>query len=277
MTLEATLSGRRWRIERSPSWQRPKKRGTGVTTEQASVHLAERVDGTWVTRSTRLDETGHLVTRLVGMNLPQFCQVAMLPQGRFQAFLRARSEERHTLLQQVFRTGRFDQVERWLREHRLAVRRASEEHASAVSGARQPAQRDGRATRPRPRHRARRAALLVGGGARRRPRRGLRRGDRQCRRRRRGHPRRARPRRRRAQLRLLQEAHADAAARVAGHDAAAHAAARRRLDRAQRAATLTGLDHALAQAETAREVAHRDAGRALAAWTALAGPHDPVA
>ena len=43
----------------------------------------------------------------------------MLPQGRFQAFLRARSEERHQLLQQLFRTGRFEDVERWLRDRRL--------------------------------------------------------------------------------------------------------------------------------------------------------------
>ena len=63
----------------------------------------------WQPLSTRLDETGHLVTRLVGMTLTQFCQVAMLPQGRFQAFLRARSDERQALLQQVFQTGRFDE------------------------------------------------------------------------------------------------------------------------------------------------------------------------
>lgn len=126
VTLEATLSGRRFRIVRSPSWERPKRRGTGVTTEPASVSIAERVDGSWVTLSTRLDETGHLVTRLVGMNVAQFTQVAMLPQGRFQAFLRARSEERHRLLQQLFRTGRFEQVERWLRDRRQALRRSSQ-------------------------------------------------------------------------------------------------------------------------------------------------------
>ena len=57
------------------------------------------------------------------MTLPQFCQVAMLPQGRFQAFLRARSEERHALLQQVFQTGRFDRIERWLRDRRVELRR----------------------------------------------------------------------------------------------------------------------------------------------------------
>ncbi|CAI9414268.1 AAA family ATPase [Nocardioides sp. T2.26MG-1] len=140
VTLEATLSGRRFRIVRSPSWERPKRRGTGVTTEQASVSIAERVDGSWVTHSTRLDETGHLVTRLVGMNTAQFTQVALLPQGRFQAFLRARSEERHHLLQQLFRTGRFEDVERWLRDRRLAlgrqaddVRRRADELVSRVS------------------------------------------------------------------------------------------------------------------------------------------------
>ncbi len=138
VVLEATLSGRRFRLDRSPSWQRPKKRGTGLTPEQARVVISERLtssDGTaqWLPLSTRLDETGHLVTRLLGMNLSQFCQVAMLPQGRFQDFLRSTSQERHALLQQVFQTGRFDQVERWLRDRRVDLRRASQSHHSTVA------------------------------------------------------------------------------------------------------------------------------------------------
>ena len=126
VTLEATLAGRRFRIVRSPAWERPKKRGSGTTTQQASVTISERVDGAWTPLSSRLDETGHLVTHLVGMNLAQFTQVAMLPQGRFQAFLRAKSEERHQLLQRLFRTGRFEDVERWLRDRRVTLRRRSE-------------------------------------------------------------------------------------------------------------------------------------------------------
>ncbi|MGZ4450704.1 MAG: AAA family ATPase [Nocardioides sp.] len=133
VTLEATLSGRRFRLVRSPAWERPKKRGTGTTTEQASVTLSERVDGAWQPLSSRLDETGHLVSHLVGMNVTQFTQVAMLPQGRFQAFLRARSEERHRLLQQLFRTGRFEQVEAWLRDRRIALRRRSESAHQGVA------------------------------------------------------------------------------------------------------------------------------------------------
>jgi exonuclease SbcC len=142
VVLEVTLSGRRFRIDRSPAWVRPKKRGAGTTTEQARVVISEHRAGAaggdsgesaWQPLSTRLDETGHLVTRLVGMTLTQFCQVAMLPQGRFQAFLRARSEERQALLQQVFQTGRFDRTERWLRDRRVELRRTSEEHRAAVA------------------------------------------------------------------------------------------------------------------------------------------------
>ncbi len=131
--LEATLAGRRFRIVRAPSWERPKRRGTGTTVQQASVTLSERVDGGWVPLTSRMDEAGHLVTGLLGMTLTQFCQVAMLPQGRFQAFLRARSEERHALLQRLFRTGRFEQMERWLREHRLALRNQSREQHDRIA------------------------------------------------------------------------------------------------------------------------------------------------
>lgn len=271
VSLEVTLSGRRWRIERSPAWQRPKKRGTGITTEQASVHLAERVHGEWLTRSTRLDEAGHLMTRLVGMNLPQFCQVAMLPQGRFQAFLRARSEERHALLQQVFRTGRFDQVERWLREHRVAVRRASEQHATTVAAlvsrisetADVPVPDDETSpaglhtwlddVRAGARARAYSAAVAAAVADDTSDRAARRFADAE-------------------RVRELQAAHAEAAAVVAEHDAEAHGSARARVERAERAAGLLGLDDTLVEAEALRDVARREAARTLAAWTALGGP-----
>ncbi len=123
--LEVTLAARRFRLRRSPQWQRPKKRGNGITTDQASVVVQEQVEGTWITRTNRLDEAGHLISGLLGMNLNQFCQVALLPQGRFQAFLRARSEERQQLLQQLFRTQRFADIEAWLAEHRREKRRAA--------------------------------------------------------------------------------------------------------------------------------------------------------
>jgi exonuclease SbcC len=134
VVLDATLAGRRFRITRSPAWSRPKKRGTGTTPQQASVVVSELVGGEWVPLATRLDDAGHLVSGLVGMNLTQFTQVVMLPQGRFQAFLRASSEDRHRLLQQLFRTERFEQVERWLRDRRASLRQAADEHERSIEG-----------------------------------------------------------------------------------------------------------------------------------------------
>jgi exonuclease SbcC len=132
VTLEVGLSGRRFRIVRSPIWERPKKRGTGTTREQARVTVTEHVDGDWVPLTSRLDEAGDLISGLLGMNLDQFCQVALLPQGHFQAFLRADSAQRHQLLARLFRTGRFERVEAWLRDHRLTLRRRSDQHAQVV-------------------------------------------------------------------------------------------------------------------------------------------------
>jgi exonuclease SbcC len=132
ISLDVSLSGRRFRVVRSPAWERPKKRGSGTTREQARVTVSERSGTAWVHLTSRLDEAGDLLAGLLGMNLDQFCQVALLPQGHFQAFLRAKPDERQRLLARLFRTGRFERVEVWLRDHRLALRRRSEGHAQTV-------------------------------------------------------------------------------------------------------------------------------------------------
>jgi exonuclease SbcC len=131
--LEVTLAERRFRIVRSPAYDRPKKRGTGITREPAKVSLSERRGDSWQPLTSRLDEAGDLVGGLLGMSLDQFCQVALLPQGQFQAFLRADSAQRQALLARLFRTGRFERVEGWLRDHRIDLRRTSEQHRETVA------------------------------------------------------------------------------------------------------------------------------------------------
>lgn len=132
--LEFSVGERRFLIQRSPAWQRPKRRGGGLTPQPAKVVFEEKVDDTWVPLSTRIDEVGDLVTGLLGMHSGQFTQVTMLPQGEFQQFLTARTDDRQAILQRLFRTDRFEAVERWLRERRLATTRESEAHASEVRG-----------------------------------------------------------------------------------------------------------------------------------------------
>ena len=126
VVLEATLRGRRVRVTRMPQWDRPKQRGDGTTTEPAKVQLEERLGTEWRTLSTRSDETGHQLGRLLGLTREQFCQVVLLPQGQFAEFLRADAERRRDLLESLFDTGRFAVVERWLVARRQVSARAVE-------------------------------------------------------------------------------------------------------------------------------------------------------
>jgi len=113
VTLDFTASGRRFRVCRSPEYSRPKKRGTGHTTVPAKVVLDELAGGEWVSRGTRNDEVGMVLHDILGMGLEQFITVVLLPQGDFAAFLRA-----STVLEKLFDTQRFTDVETWLAERR---------------------------------------------------------------------------------------------------------------------------------------------------------------
>ena len=116
VVLEATLGGRRLRLTRSPEFERPKKRGTGMRTEQPSATL-EWLDGHGQHLS-RIPDIGDEVGRLLGMSADQFFQVVLLPQGDFARFLRSDNEDRERLLERLFDTERFGAVEQWLVQRR---------------------------------------------------------------------------------------------------------------------------------------------------------------
>ncbi len=117
VVLDFSVRDRRFVVRRSPEWSRPKKRGSGLLTEKASASVIETTGGNEHFLSSRAAEVGLLVGDLMGMNAAQFVQVALLPQGEFQTFLRASSQERHDVLQHLFRTDRFSRIEEWVHEH----------------------------------------------------------------------------------------------------------------------------------------------------------------
>jgi DNA repair protein SbcC/Rad50 len=120
--LEATIGGRRLRITRKPEQERPKRSGTGMTKEPASVRFEELTDsGAWEVKSTRAGEADAEIADLMGMSAEQFFQVVLLPQGEFARFLHAGAEARGELLQKLFGTDRFRAVEEWLAERRRAT------------------------------------------------------------------------------------------------------------------------------------------------------------
>lgn len=129
-----------YRVRRSPGYDRAKKRGTGTVRQQPSItlwRLSADDDGSGdpddvpagEVVSTRLDEAGAELQRVVGLDRTQFVQTIVLPQGEFARFLRADPEQRRGLLQKIFGTEVYDRIGRRLVELRR-------ESAEAVAAAR---------------------------------------------------------------------------------------------------------------------------------------------
>lgn len=132
VSLELTVQSRRFRIVRSPEFDRPKKRGGGFTTQPAKCSLTwlEGWDGEGI---TRIDDVARAVEDMLGMSYEQFFQVVLLPQGEFAKFLRSDTAEREVLLEKLFGTERFLDVEKWFRDRRVAAWRVLEERRQGAS------------------------------------------------------------------------------------------------------------------------------------------------
>jgi len=108
--LEWSLRGVRYRVTRSPEYRRPKKRGDGLTTEAAHVHLQRRDGPVWASVSANKAEVGEVISELLGLTRAQFTQVMLLPQGEFARFLRSSDDDRRRLLTKLFGTGLYDRI-----------------------------------------------------------------------------------------------------------------------------------------------------------------------
>lgn len=122
VTLEFSCAGARYLVERSPAYSAPRRRGSGVT-EKAPQAVLFRLRGSErQSVAGRSTEVSREVERLVGLSAAQFRQVILLPQGRFAEVLRARAEERESLLKTLFDTVLFEQACQWLEDRARAAR-----------------------------------------------------------------------------------------------------------------------------------------------------------
>ncbi|WP_448390231.1 AAA family ATPase [Microbacterium aurum] len=121
--LEFTVGQTRWRVTRAPEYDRPAKRGGGMTTETARAELEELVDGSWVGRAAKPRTVGEVLGDVLGVNAQQFQQVILLAQNKFSRFLLAPGEERQTLLRTLFGTKRFEQYRDDLEQRRREAQR----------------------------------------------------------------------------------------------------------------------------------------------------------
>ncbi|HEV7847835.1 MAG TPA: SMC family ATPase [Mycetocola sp.] len=135
--LDFRIQGVSYRVRRAPEYDRPKKSGTGTTTEKATAELFVEKDGGWEGIAARPVDVARKLEVILGLTKDQFLQVILLAQNRFQEFLLAKNDERQAVLRTLFGTKRFEQVELALNDRRKELAAAL---ASTAGGLRMSAE-----------------------------------------------------------------------------------------------------------------------------------------
>ena len=104
VNLTFECKGKKYEVNRTPRYERPKERGEGVTMQAESAQLI-CPDGTIVTKTTEVTKK---IVEILGVDRQQFTKIAMIAQGDFLKLLLATTEERMKIFRQIFNTGNYE-------------------------------------------------------------------------------------------------------------------------------------------------------------------------
>lgn len=123
----STSSGN-YKVRRQPAYERVKKNGKGVTKQNAKAWLFKLDEQLREVSEplTKTSDVGTEITRIVGLSREQFTQTVVLPQGKFAQFLRSPSKDRQDLLQELFGTAIFEDLQLDLVERAREVKKKQE-------------------------------------------------------------------------------------------------------------------------------------------------------
>lgn len=120
--LTFIYGGKTYKVCRNPEYERPAKRGTGMTMQKAEAELIYP-DGRVVTKPKDVTAA---VTEIMGVNREQFCQIAMIAQGKFRDLIEKGTTERQKIFREIFRTAPYQQVQDILKGKYRALERECE-------------------------------------------------------------------------------------------------------------------------------------------------------
>ncbi len=104
--LSFLYKNHRYTIRRSPEYQRPAKRGSGMVKQSRSVEFTTK-QGTVLTKE---QEVNTAIVELLGITREQFTQVAMIAQGDFLKVLHANTGDRQEIFRKLFATDAYHRL-----------------------------------------------------------------------------------------------------------------------------------------------------------------------
>lgn len=134
--LEFQLGETGYRVRRIPTQERPKARGEGTTTQNTEAQLWQldgSENGVLIVAKNVGDATDEIRKR-IGLDVEQFRQVMVLPQGKFRELLMADSKEREKIFGQLFQTHIYKRIEDKLKVQAAGIKQAVEDHHNQVKG-----------------------------------------------------------------------------------------------------------------------------------------------
>lgn len=133
ITFEFELAGVRYQITRSPDQEVPKQRGEGMTKKSHTAQLINLDNDELIANKPK--PVANAIQELMGLDVKQFRQVMVIPQGKFRELLTASSKEREAIFGQLFQTQIYTTIERVLFERAAGIRKAKEEFDNQIKGA----------------------------------------------------------------------------------------------------------------------------------------------
>ncbi|QRN86195.1 SMC family ATPase [Clostridia bacterium] len=126
--LEFLFRGEEFKVIRNPRYIRPKKNGSGMTTENADATLIYP-NGKTITGSGNVTSE---VSELLGLDRNQFSQIVMIAQGDFLKLLHANTKDKGEIFRKIFNTESFKNFQDSLKNEAAAWENKYQELKSRI-------------------------------------------------------------------------------------------------------------------------------------------------
>ncbi|EID2622093.1 SMC family ATPase [Listeria monocytogenes] len=116
VTLAFRLKDKIYQISRIPQQEIAKQRGNGTTTSPQKAELYELIGDEMKLLASSVRDVNTKMEELIQLNVDQFRQILMIPQGEFRKLLVSDSKEKEVILQRLAHTVYYEKVENLLWE-----------------------------------------------------------------------------------------------------------------------------------------------------------------